>query len=55
MRGKYGGDAHVSSLVFGVALYGFTVENAALTLSLVGHPWFILWYHFIRVFLEYFS
>ena len=38
MRGRYGGDVHVFH-EFDAALCGITVENAALCLSLVGHPW----------------
>ena len=37
MRGSNGGDIHVFH-EFDVALCDVTVENAALSLSLVGHP-----------------
>ena len=37
VRGRYGGDAHVLH-EFDVTLCGITVENAALSLSMVGHP-----------------
>ena len=37
MRGRYGGDTHVSHEI-DVALCGITLKNVALSLSLVGHP-----------------
>ena len=39
VRGRYGGDIHVSR-EFDVALYAIAVDNAALTLSVVGNPYF---------------
>ena len=40
VRGRYGGDTHMFHEV-DVVLCGITAETAALSLSLVGHPWHI--------------